>query len=404
MKKIYSLIFSSFVALAFFACAHGPNLEDQQLFKAKTGVIGVFRQPAFYCSEANPQYMKLGDSVVTVKPMWSQEQDNLFVTEHKPGKATLLWYSYSCGEDENKLVLDTAASSKTPGPVGVIVPEKGFCKAVISFVESDKLFSHNDALLEEFFQKNKVAANFDSIPYCEVVDNKGGTVSFADRDSMMTAQYEASIKDAADATSEEIYPLVLISESSENIVWNADKSKVLMVTLHGEPDTYKDNEYVSLDKEVWVASEKEFFNWYKENAPKVRNWSLRLRQLYGLHKDENVTHFSLIWVDPHDLIRPAYVTDVTSPSMKVEFDGEVDSEFETPERLSWFKDWFDKQKAASYVQGGYPWTRLGYTYDWGSRSSNKYGLSEFVIMPGSKVEVRFTKNIKSYLNWMADRK
>lgn len=56
------------------------------------------------------------------------------------------------------------------------------------------------------------------------------------------------------------------------------------------------------------------------------------------------------------------------------------------------------------MQGGYPWTRLGYTYDWGSRSSNKYGLSEFVIMPGSKVEVRFTKNIKSYLNWMADRK
>lgn len=404
MKKFQSLALLGSLALLIVGCAKGPNYEDQQLFRTKTGVIGVFRQPAFYCNEASPQFMQLGDSIVTVKPMWSQEQDNLFVTEHKPGQATLLWYSYSCGEDENKLVLDTTSNSEKPSPIGVIVPETGFCKAIISFVESDKLFSHNDVLLREFFTLNRVAANADSIPYCEVVDNKGGKVSFADRDSLLAVQYETAVKDASDATNEEIAPLVVITEDSENIVWNGDKSKVLMVTLHGEPKKYKDNEYVTLDDEVWVASEKELFNWYKANSNGVKNWSLRLRQLMGLPKDENVTHFSLIWVDPHDLVRPAYVSDVTNPTMRTDFSDDFDSEFETPDRAAWFKRWFDKYKAKSYVKGGYPWTRLGYTYDWGRKGNDKYGLTEFLVVPGAKVEVRFTKNIKSYLMWLSERK
>ena len=52
---------------------------------------------------------------------------------------------------------------------------------------------------------------------------------------------------------------------------------------------------------------------------------------------------------------------------------------------------------------GSTWTRLGYTYDWGSKGSNKYGLSQFLVVPGAEVEVRFTKNIKSYIQWMNDR-
>jgi len=31
---------------------------------------------------------------------------------------------------------------------------------------------------------------------------------------------------------------------------------------------------------------------------------------------------------------------------------------------------------------GYPWTRLGYTYDWGS-NAGEIGLSEFVLRAGS---------------------
>jgi hypothetical protein len=38
---------------------------------------------------------------------------------------------------------------------------------------------------------------------------------------------------------------------------------------------------------------------------------------------------------------------------------------------------------------GYPFTRLGYTYDWapGAEAHRHYGTSEFVVAPGTRVEV-----------------
>lgn len=409
MKKIYALAIVGLSSLVLFSCAKGPNVKDPQLFRTKTGVIGVFRQPAFYCSEANPHYMQLGNQMVEVKPTWSEDQDNLFLTELQPGNTILYSYSYSCGENENKFVLDTAAESQNPGPIGVIVPEQGFCKTVISFVQGDKLFDRNDALIEEIAKNNRVAVNMAEIPYCEVIDNTGSTVSFANRDSLIAAQYENAIKDAADAMSDEIYPLVIIDSSSMNdkVVWNADTTKVLMVTLNNSPDVYQDGAVVKLDKEVWVASERELYLWYKANKMGVRNWSFRFNQLMGLPRNLRMTHFTLFWVSPKDLIRPAYVPDIKSSEMKTLFEDDLDegSDSTNTDMMMWFKNWFDENRAKSYVKDGkgYPWTRLGYTYDWGARGSNKYGLSEFLVMPGAEVEVRFTKNIKSYVQWLDDR-
>ena len=50
-----------------------------------------------------------------------------------------------------------------------------------------------------------------------------------------------------------------------------------------------------------------------------------------------------------------------------------------------------------------PWTRLGYTYDWGSKA-DKYGLTEYIVVPGAEMDVRFTRNLKFIANWMKDRK
>jgi len=49
-------------------------------------------------------------------------------------------------------------------------------------------------------------------------------------------------------------------------------------------------------------------------------------------------------------------------------------------------DWFDNLKATSYGDDGYPWTRLGYTYDWYPDMTD-IGLSEFVIRKGTTVMV-----------------
>jgi len=391
-------------AVALMACAGGFNYSDPASFKDKTGVIGVFRQPAFYCSEASPQYMQLGTADVVVKPTWSEEQDNLFFAELKPGQATLYSYAYSCGENENKFTLDTAADSKNPGPIGVIVPEKGLCKVVISFLQGDRLFSHNDALLREQFEKNKVGLNWNNIPFCDVVDNTGAKVSMASRDSILAAQYEAAVKDAADVTEDKIRPLVIIDENSDKVTWNSDSSKVMMVTFNNVPDVYKDGTTVKLDRPVWLVTEKELQQWYRSHKDDIRNWPMRFRQLLGMPKSSPATHFSVLWVSPKDMIRPAFVTSIKNGEMKTTFDENSEDENLSPEMRIWYQNWFDENRAKSFGKDGYPWTRLGYTYDWASKEKNKYGLSEFLVMPGAEVDVQFSKNTKAFVQWMNDRK
>ena len=49
-----------------------------------------------------------------------------------------------------------------------------------------------------------------------------------------------------------------------------------------------------------------------------------------------------------------------------------------------FETWFENNTASSYSTGAYPWTRLGYTYDWADNGT-AYGLSEVIIFKGAKV-------------------
>ncbi len=42
-----------------------------------------------------------------------------------------------------------------------------------------------------------------------------------------------------------------------------------------------------------------------------------------------------------------------------------------------------------------PWTRLGYTYDWGA-SQNHIGLSEFVLRKGANLEVDSVTAVNDY--------
>ena len=348
--------------------------------------------------------MTLGSSRIMVKSGWSSEQDNLFVSEMKPGVATLYSYEYACGENENKLVLDTADNGKRAFPIAVKVPESGFCKIVVSFLENDNLFSHNDALLEEQFEKNEVALNASTIPYCDVIDSKGGVVSFVDRDSLANSQYEAALKEAPKLTSDDIYPLVSLDRTSDVATLSGDNTQVMLVTWHNNPDQFKDGETVVLkDQTLWALTDKEFLKWFNENKDKVSNWNMRLKQLLGKSPDYGAGYFTVFWVAMKDVFRPAFIPDPTSSMMNVAFSGSFEED--QSEGAMWFKNWFDDMKHQAYArEDGFPWTRLGYTYDWGRTDGRKYGLSEFIVREGAEVEVKFTRSNKGFLAWTRDRK
>jgi hypothetical protein len=61
-----------------------------------------------------------------------------------------------------------------------------------------------------------------------------------------------------------------------------------------------------------------------------------------------------------------------------------------------YKAWFDANIISSYFDGKYPWTRLGYTYDWAD-NGQEYGLSEFIIKKDSDVTVAYTVDLEEMI-------
>lgn len=97
-----------------------------------------------------------------------------------------------------------------------------------------------------------------------------------------------------------------------------------------------------------------------------------------------------LWVSPRDLFRPCPDTEISDTMCETDFPTGCFRGFDTANTLQAtagpdqgvfmaYPAWFENQARHSYTEGAdpYPWTRLGYTYDWGSRTH--VGLSEFVL-------------------------
>ncbi len=204
--------------------------------------------------------------------------------------------------------------------------------------------------------------------------------------------YEAAVQDAVFADANEILPLVTLTKDSDMVTWNETDDKVLLLSWNKYPDSYPDGStFVCSYGEVWAFTDKEILAWYNANGEGVEDWDLRLEQLIGLPEDNGYTHFTAFWVDIDEVIRPAYQTDVTKQVTEDDLTGAGPDEYKT---------WFDGNIVWSYFDSAYPWTRLGYTYDWNDNGT-EYGLSEFIILKDSTVEVAWTVTTAEFLQMLA---
>jgi hypothetical protein len=53
------------------------------------------------------------------------------------------------------------------------------------------------------------------------------------------------------------------------------------------------------------------------------------------------------------------------------------------------------KKNPNLIGEAYPWTALGYTYDWGRQTEN-VGASEYVIKPNATVFIESVKTTKDF--------
>lgn len=200
--------------------------------------------------------------------------------------------------------------------------------------------------------------------------------------------YQMAVSDAAIAEEDEIKPLVSLTKNNPLVTWD-DKGRVLLCTWHSYPDSYPKGETVTAKwGYIWTFTDKEMAAHAGELA-ESKDAVMRLRQLISINPNKTHSTVTGLWVNPSDVIRPAYQSDVFKGDMWTAFlDGvEVDGEF---------KSWFDQNILDSYYYGSYPWTRLGYTYDWAD-NGKEYGLTEFLIKKGAQAEVAFTETTDEFL-------
>ena len=200
--------------------------------------------------------------------------------------------------------------------------------------------------------------------------------------------YVEACEDAVFADTDEIYDcLVAITQDNDNLEWN--DGMVLVVTFTRFPDSYPEGERIQTWwGETWVTAVPELKTYYEGLTVAVDNPVLRVEQILGLPKDTGNEWFAELWVNPHDLYRPCPDSEITDSVCGLTFpDNTTDA----------YIDWFNNQIIESYFQEyKYPWTRLGYTYDWGD-PTNEIGLSEFIIRQGAEVLVEKLERFEDYL-------
>lgn len=142
--------------------------------------------------------------------------------------------------------------------------------------------------------------------------------------------------------------------------------------------TYNTGKY-----DVWVSAAPFVKELCSDPAWRGDDLDLRLTQLLGLPPGNQKVGFVEFWVSPEDLFRPCPDNEITDTQCGLALPDDV-----TPEYRAWFNDLRAKQYfvAKDPAWPGWPWTQLGYTFDWHDLD-NPVGVSEFVIANNANVVI-----------------
>ena len=106
--------------------------------------------------------------------------------------------------------------------------------------------------------------------------------------------------------------------------------------------------------------------------------TLRLEMALGLPPNNGKQVFMEVWIRPQDLYRPC-----PDPSPYDNACGLSIPEYVTEDYRTWFNDLRGVQYYQKNGNTGYPWTQLGYTFDWNPSNTTHVGFSEYVVRPNS---------------------
>lgn len=98
----------------------------------------------------------------------------------------------------------------------------------------------------------------------------------------------------------------------------------------------------------------------------------RTKQYLGLKPDSHYNYFMEFWASPKDLIRPCEDQEVTDHHC------------------------ISRERPRDFSDDSYPFTGLGYSYDWGNEDT-EVGAAEFVVRPETEIQVFQVIDNRQYL-------
>lgn len=142
--------------------------------------------------------------------------------------------------------------------------------------------------------------------------------------------------------------------------------------------------------DTWVTMAPELKDRVKHVDSSLIN--MRLKQLLGLPPGASYGYFVEYWVQAKDIFRPCPDKEITDNSCGLCFPPGTDST-----HIRWINaQRLDRFFVCDTAQR-YPWTELGYTYDWSPENASHVGCSEFVVRPNSHVYINRIYTTREYL-------
>ncbi|MFQ4135979.1 hypothetical protein PGN35_006620 [Nodosilinea sp. PGN35] len=234
--------------------------------------------------------------------------------------------------------------------------------------------------------------------------------------------YWQAVEDARTPEPHEVFrDLTAITRHNRDLRWN-QQGQVLVATW-ADWVGYSQNvgSRLIVTRDVWVTAVPDLQRFCRAYTPTAEvPLAARLSQVLGLPPEpiERSTQRQVveIWVDPQFLFRPSPDPEITDHEAELTFRSA--SEFIAVPIA--YQHWFYAQYDQRYQYQGqpiaidgveppsalpYPWTQLGYTYDWGDRADwatldrdrpVRVGLSEFVVRQWSPIAIQAVQPTADY--------
>jgi len=212
-----------------------------------------------------------------------------------------------------------------------------------------------------------------------------------------------------------------IDASNPNLIWSGEPGKSdVLVSTFTKASYYassKPGQTIPAAVDLWVTPAPQMLAEVKAEAPELAsaNGKLAASMYLGLPARNTNDTVLTFWASPASMLRPAIDPAIDSHSQEAAFPLTLQSVASvaavplpqsapapgfgtTPD----YPVWFANRESAIYnpaVSGGpYPWTGLGYTYDWNPAAADVLGGSEFIVVKGSAITIKDITPVSRYFN------